>query len=394
MTRIISGFETQGGDYDNMAVLRGYKEGAAARKAAADASRSEEFDQMRMMLAIKGAMLEQERFELSKEKEQRETEKLKRADAEVGKAGKLQQMAQRAQAGQVNPGQKFVERVIGARGRLQDPKALAMFDASVEDLLKSQKAAKSRKAAEDAIGMAEQDTQDFTPEEVQLLRQELDAGGEGDIIVRKIQEKRMKNAAESLAVEENDQLLAQAQQLVDAAREGFGKEQAKIALRVAMRSDSLKKRKGSGAMALKQVEEALLGPRSEYGQGQQDPFSDPDERGEAIKVLEIQNRDRMKRGEPEAPITEQAIRARIGRKYGQRPQPTPQEEQVGKTRREAADKPYFLERRGAGVGKVVTEAVRGGARGADIVKLIRDQGLDPGDPAVMAEIEAALGGGR
>ncbi len=388
MTRIVSGFQTQGGDWDGGAVLRGFRSGQDARL-------NEEQNQRanaQLAFQIQQALMDQQAEEAAAQQKQAAAQQ---QSVEMGKAGKLQQFAQRAQAGQVNPGQKFVERVIGARGRLQDPKALEMFDKSVASLLTAQKQAKSRKAAEDAISMAEQDTQDFTPEEVQLFRQELESGGEGDIIVRKIQEKRMKNAAESLAVEENDQLLAQAQQLVDAASEGFGKEQAKIALRVAMRSDSLKKRKGSGAIALKQVEEALLGPRSEYGQqGQQDPFSDPDERGEAIKVLEIQNRDRMKRGEPEAPITEQAIRARIGRKYGHRPKPTPQEEQIGKTRREAADKPYFLERRGAGVGKVVTEAVRGGARGADIVKLIRNQGLDPGDPSVMAEIEAALGGGR
>ena len=47
-----------------------------------------------------------------------------------------------------------------------------------------------------------------------------------------------------------------------------------------------------------------------------------------------------------------------------------------------------------GINKVVSEAVRGGARGADLVKLLRDQGADPNDPATLAQIEAALSGGQ
>lgn len=286
MTRIISGFETQGGDYDNMAVLRGYKEGAAARKAAADASRSEEFDQMRMMLAIKGAMLEQERFELSKEKEQRETEKLKRADAEVGKAGKLQQMAQRAQAGQVNPGQKFVERVIGARGRLQDPKALAMFDASVEDLLKSQKAAKSRKAFDESFARAQKDTKVFKPEQLQSIQERRSAGEDDEKLAQELSKMRMEASAANVARAENEKVMAEALAAVQAQPDGYGKRAAMIALDAVMSSDSAMSEEGSAAKAAKAAAEAMLGPRDEYGKGQGDPYADRLLFAEAYSQLE------------------------------------------------------------------------------------------------------------
>ena len=373
MARIVSGFQTQGGEWDGGAILRGYKSGQEARLNEEQSRRANEgleLERMRLQFSIQQALQEQMKEESARQ--------------EQAKAGKLQQFTMRAQSGQVQPGQKIVDRIIGARGRLKDPKALAMFDDSVASLLKSQQQAKKRKAAEDAIGMAEIDKQVFAPEEVQMFRQRLDAGEEPDIVARDVMSQRQKKAELAVFQEENEALLSQAQQLVDAAQDGFGKQQAKIALTTALQSDAMRQRKGSGAMVLRQVQEALLGPRSEYGQGQQDPFSDPEERDKAIRALE----------DMEEPVTEQAIRARIGRKYGQRPRPTPQEEQIGKTRREAADKPYFLERRNAGIGRVVSQAVQGGARGAEIVKLLRDQGLDPGDPAVLAEIEKAVGGGQ
>lgn len=375
MTRIVSGFQTQGGDWDGGAVLRGFKSGQNARL---DEERNQRAN-AGLAFQIQQALADQLAEETAAQQKQAAAQQ---QSVEMGKAGKLQQMAQRAQAGQVNPGQKFVERVIGARGRLQDPKALAMFDASVEDLLKSQKAAKSRKAFDDSFARAQKDTKVFKPEQLQSIQERRSAGEDDETLAQELSKMRMESSAANVSRAENEKVLAEALATVQAQPDGFGKRAAMIALDAVMSSDSAMGEEGSGAKAAQAAAEALLGPRSEYGKGA-DPFSDPDEREAAIKALE----------EAEVEVTEQAIRARIGRKYGQRPKPTPQEEQIGKTRREAAGKPYFLERRGAGVGKVVTEAVRGGARGADIVKLIRDQGLDPNDPAVMAEIEAAISGG-
>lgn len=326
MTRIVSGFQTQGGDWDGGALLRGYKEGAAARKSQEDAAQQGQMEQMRMMLAIKGALMEQERFELSKEKEQREAEQMRRADVEVGKAGKLQQMAQRAQAGQVNPGQKFVERVIGARGRLTNKDALKLFDDSVESLLNSQKAAKKRKAFDDSFARAQKDTKVFKPEQLQSIQERRSAGEDDETLAQELSKMRMEASTANVSRAENEKVLAEALATVQAQPDGYGKRAAMIALDAVMSSDSAMSEEGSGAKAAQAAAEALLGPRDEYGKGKEDPYADRLLFAEAYSQLEkegglpvdggpdemkaaVQKRMRMMNSDLPAPQPESVTRA-------------------------------------------------------------------------------------
>jgi hypothetical protein len=305
VARIVSGFQTQGGEWDGGAVLRGFKSGQQSRLAEDQNRRAEEglaMERERMAMQIQQALMEQQAAEAEAAQKSAQAGQQR---VEMGKAGQLGQLASKAEAGAFNPGQKFVERVIGARGRLQDPKALAVFDDAVASLLKTQKIAKQRKAAEDAIGMAERDAQVFAPEEAMALRQRLDAGENPDALVQEIYGQRRKKAETAAALEENDALLKRATDLVNSAQDGFGKEQAKIALLTTLQSDSLREQKGSGARVLKEVQEALLGPRSAQPE-ESLGYDDPKQRFYADKFLREQNKD----VEGYAP-TENDIRARM-----------------------------------------------------------------------------------
>lgn len=367
MARIVSGFQTQGGEWDGGAVLRGFKQGQDARLNEEQNSRAN----AGMMLQIQRALMEQAQQDEAQRVSSQRQAAAQQQNAEMGKAGRLQQMAQRAQAGQVNPGQKFMERVIGARSRLQDPKALALFDESVGQLVKSQEMAKKRKAAEEAIGMAEKDAEIFPPEMVQGLRQQMDAGGDLDSIVRGIGEHRMKTATTQHDVSENEDALARAAEMVRLAQPGYGKKRAQIILNAVMSSNALKEREGSGAQALQAIQKELLGTRAEFAA--QDPNAAP---APGLQGMTVDQRNKEMSKEPFMGFGGPDV-----------PQFIPRGPQAHATVKRGNVSPR-------GLNKVVSEAVRGGARGADLVKLLRDQGADPNDPATLAQIEAALSGGQ
>lgn len=288
MARIVSGFQTQGGEWDGGAVLRGFKSGQQSRLAEDQNRRSEEglaMERERMAMQIQQALMEQQAAEAEAAQKSAQAGQQR---VEMGKAGQLGQLASKAEAGAFNPGQKFVERVIGARGRLQDPKALAVFDKAVASLLETQKTAKQRKAAEEAIADLESDNL-ATPEEVQALRARVQSGAGMDAITGDVFKYRQKKAEEAITLENNDATLSELAAYVQAQPEGYGKEQAKIILRSAMDSGSLRKKPGSAALTRKQIELAILGPRSAQPE-ESLGYDDPKQRFYADKFLREQNK--------------------------------------------------------------------------------------------------------
>lgn len=278
MTRIISGFQTQGGDWDGGAVLRGFKSGQASRL-------NEEQNQRAnagLAFQIQRALADQLAEETAAQQKQAAAQQ---QSVEMGKAGKLQQFAQRAQAGQVNPGQKFVERVIGARGRLTNKDALKLFDDSVESLLNSQKAAKKRKTFDETMSAAEKDTEVFQPEMIQDFRQQADAGGDIDSLIKQSFEHRMKTATQQRVSGENEGLLSQAEAMIQAAPPGEGRKMAETIL-LAARQPSQLQIEGKGSEVLQAIQEAMLPPKSKLGESQGDPYADRLLFAEAYSQLE------------------------------------------------------------------------------------------------------------
>lgn len=369
MARIVSGVPQQP-EWDGGAVLRGFRQGQESRLNEDQNARAQAGLMLQIQRALQDQAMEERQLAAQEAEDKHKRALAMNATQQQGKAGRLQQMAQRADAGQFNPGDKFMQRVIGARSRIQDPKALAMFDDSVSQLVKAQQMAKKRKAAEEAIGMAEKDADIFPPEMVQGMRQQMDAGGDLDAIVRGITEHRMKTATTQHDVAENEDALARAAEMVRLAPQGFGKKRAQIILNAIASSTSMKEKEGSGARALQTIQKELLGTREEYAKI--DPNAAP---APGLQGMTVGQRNDEMTKEPTLGFGGPDI-----------PQFIPRGPQAHATVKRGKVNP-------AGLNKVVSEAVRSGARGADLVKILRDQGADPNDPATLAQIEAALRGG-
>lgn len=272
MARIVSG--SQQPQDPNFALMQGLEMGRAFRQAQPDNE-----EQVRLMLQIKGALMEQDRYELAAKKEQRAEAEARQEQMDVGKAGKLQQFAMRAQSGQAQPGQKIVDRIIGARGRLKDPKALAMFDHSVKSLLETQKAAKAQKAMDGFFSNIEKDARVFTPEDVAYLRNLKDSGATHEELVREESKLRISKAEGVRAREENERILKTAMDRISIAPDGEGKLKADAILRAVGMSDVLMDKPGAVAEAMKDAELAIA------NQGQSLGYNDPKARAAANEDL-------------------------------------------------------------------------------------------------------------